>query len=73
MKLLLSSRIAGNFEGFDGDRVFQFDNGQVWQQAEYKYRYRYRYRPRTKIWQKSGAHYIDVDGMDQMVRVRRLR
>jgi len=38
MELVTESRIEGECEGFDGDRVFELVNGQKWQQAIYKYK-----------------------------------
>lgn len=72
MELVVESRIDGEFEGWDGDRVFPLINGQKWQQARYKYRYRYRYMPKAKIWREGSRHYLEVDGIDEMIEVRRL-
>lgn len=30
----INSRIVGTFDGWDGDTVFELENGMVWQQAE---------------------------------------
>ena len=37
----IESRIDGQFEGWDGDTLFQLSNGQIWQQTQYAYTYRY--------------------------------
>src|ERR1700759_4402681 len=41
--------IVSDFDGFDGDSKFEFGNGHVWKQDEYKYNYHYAYRPRAVI------------------------
>lgn len=66
--------ISGEFEGFDGETVFTLCNGQIWQQAEYRYRYHYAYRPQVLIYQPpAGGFRMKVDGIDDTIRVRRIR
>ncbi len=72
MDLITDSSIEGECEGFDGDRVFDLVNGQKWQQAVYRYKYRYRYRPSVRIWRDGSGDYIEIEGMDELVRVRRV-
>ena len=72
MDLVIESRIEGECDGFKGDRVFELVNGQKWQQAVYKYKYRYRYRPTAKIWRDGGCYFVELEGMDEMIQVRRL-
>lgn len=72
MDLITDSSIEGECEGFDGDRVFDLVNGQKWQQAVYRYKYRYRYRPSVRIWRDASGDYIEIEGMDELVRVRRV-
>ena len=71
MELVTESRIEGDCEGFDGERVFELVNGERWVQAVYKYKYRYKYRPVAKIWRDGGQHYIELEGMDDIIQVRR--
>ena len=71
--LITDSRIDGDFEGWDGDRVFELPNGQKWQQVRYRYRYRYRYSPRARVYNKGGRYYLEVEGMDEAIEVRRVR
>lgn len=72
MNLQYDSRISGEFNGWDGDTVFELDNGTKWQQARYRYKYRYKYRPRAQIFRQGGQYLLAVDGMDEMLEVRRL-
>lgn len=34
---VIESRIEGEFEGWDGDTIFELENGQIWQQSSYAY------------------------------------
>jgi hypothetical protein len=69
---VIESRIDGEFKGWEGESIYKLRNGQIWQQAEYKYRYRYRYAPSVLIFRKGGSYYMQVDGDEEVVRVRRL-
>jgi hypothetical protein len=65
--------IISDFTGFDGDSEFEFDNGQVWKQAEYKYAYHYAYRPEAVVIDGRAGLILKVEGMDETVAVRRLK
>jgi hypothetical protein len=65
------SHIYGAFTGWYGDALFKLVNGQYWIQAEYKYNYRYMYRPAVVITQSGSGYFMEVEGMDGSVRVRR--
>ena len=71
MKLVAESQIKGAFKGWNGNNVFQLVNGQAWKQSHYKYHYHYAYRPKAKIWQDGSTHYLEVEGMSEMVEVRK--
>jgi len=40
MELKCESRINGEFNGWDGDAVFELENGTKWQQVKYRYKYK---------------------------------
>jgi hypothetical protein len=65
--------IDGNFEGWEGDTIFPLCSGQVWQQASFGFRYHFAFRPDVLIYNVRGAYYMQVEGMDEAIRVRRLR
>lgn len=69
----LESRIDGDFNGWEGESIYKLQNGQIWQQAEYKYRYKYKYAPKVTIFRKNGSFYMQVDGDSGAVRVERLK
>ncbi len=65
--------IVSDFKGYEGQSLFQFENGHVWGQAEYKYSYHYAYRPNAIVIDGINGLELHVEGMDETVRVRRLR
>ena len=73
MEKVVTSQINGEFKGCEGHSVYEFTNGQVWEQSRYRYRYVYRYRPQVTVWQNGGEYLLEVDGMDDMIEVRRKR
>lgn len=62
--------IVSDFSGFDGSSRFEFENGHVWEQAEYKYNYHYAYRPHAIIVDGVNGVELQVEGMSEKVRVR---
>ena len=68
----IQSRIDGDFSGWEGESIYRLQNGQIWQQAEYKYRYTYRYAPGVIIIQHGGSFFMQVDGDSEAVRVRKI-
>lgn len=72
MELYKEARLDDESDGFDGDTVFELTNGQKWQQVEYYYKYKYKYRPKVQIYKDGMRYYIKLEGIDRMVRVKRI-
>jgi hypothetical protein len=68
----IDSYIAGDFEGWDGDAVYELDDGSRWELLEYQYRYAYQYRPRARVWRDGVHYYLEVAGMDGRPEVREI-
>jgi hypothetical protein len=68
----IESAIKGTFKGWTGDTVFQLDNGQIWQQAEYDYTYSYAYHPDVTIYQTTGGCRMKVEDESETIIVRRI-
>ena len=69
----VKSEIDGEFNGWNGDSVFQLTNGQVWQQATYACEYHYAYRPNVLIAPSNdGGWVMQVEGMSSTLPVRRV-
>jgi hypothetical protein len=45
----VSSRIDGEFPGFEQGRLFKLLNGQIWEQIDSRYRYVYRHGPEVTV------------------------
>jgi len=72
MSIVEEGHLKGSFQGFkDRDMVFEFQNGHRWVQAEYKYSYYYAYSPKAQVIEENGQFYLEVDGMNQKVQVKR--
>lgn len=69
--VLEQGTIVSDFNGFDGSSRFEFQNGHVWQQAEYKYSYHYAYRPNAMVVSGVTGVILYVEGMSETVQVRR--
>ena len=72
MELKFESRIDGEFEGWDGETIFQLINGTTWKQYKYAYKYSYKYRPKVRIWKDGNKFFLDVEGLNKMLQVVRL-
>ena len=73
MRIVEEGQLRGSFKGFrNNDVVFEFFGGRKWKQDEYKYNYSYSYMPRAKIIEDRGQFYLDVDGMNEKVKVKQV-
>ncbi len=70
---LVESNIAGDFEDWSGETIFKLDNGQIWQQAFYSYTYHYAYHPQVTIYRAGGGYKMKVEGLNEVVEVKRLK
>lgn len=70
--MTIESQVYGAFTGWHQDALFKLTNGQYWIQAEYQYEYNYQYRPHVTITQGAGGFVMEIDGMSDSVRVRRV-
>jgi hypothetical protein len=71
--LVCDGVIVSSFTGFDGHSKFKFDDGQIWQQAEYKHAYHYAYRPQAVVTDSGDGLVLRVKGMSATVCVRRIK
>jgi hypothetical protein len=70
--VLCEGTIVSEFNGFEGDSVFEFNNGQRWTQSQYKYSYHHAYRPEAIVIEGIDGTTMSVEGMDERVGVRRI-
>lgn len=70
----IESRYDGFFKGWDGATVFRLENGQVWKQSESGRLSLKAERPMITIkrgW--FGAYYLNVEGANKSIRVKRIK
>ncbi len=70
---IVESKIDGEFQGWEGETVFQLANGQIWQQVDFAYAYHYSYSPDVLIVRLNGQFFMQVEGVRDRIRVVRLR
>lgn len=66
--LIFQANIVNDFHGWKGDTVFQFSNGQIWQQSVYRYQYMYAYRPLVKVVQENGQYLLVYNGCELPIK-----
>lgn len=71
--IIEEGKLDGDFNGFEDEKiVFQFFGGNKWRQAEYKYNYYYAYMPQAKIVWELGSYYLEVESMNDRVKVEKV-
>jgi len=69
---VIESKIDDEFEGYEMGNIYKLRNGQLWEQISARYRYRYKYAPDVIIVNRGGTYQMQVEGMEDWVRVMRL-
>lgn len=72
VSLMVEGPIISDFSGFKQGAQFEFGNRQVWEQKEAKYSYHYAYRPQAMVVDGIDGFQLQVEGMDEPVRVRKV-
>ena len=72
MQKYKSSYIANEFEGWDGNAIYELDDGTKWELTSYTYSYSYSYRPKATIWRDGGRYYLEVATMNGKKEVRQV-
>jgi len=70
MQKYKDSYISGDFEGWDGDSIYELEDGSRWELVSYKYSYSYSYRPKATVWRDGGRYYLQVANMSDKQEVR---
>jgi len=71
--VVVDSQIVSNFDGWDGDTIFELANGQVWQQSGAGVAVHVAVRPRAFIYREPATLRMQVQGIDKSVPVTQLR
>jgi uncharacterized coiled-coil protein SlyX len=69
----ITTKIDGEFNGWDGETIFKMMNGTIWQQSSYNYTYHYAYMPDVIIYKKGGTYYMKVEDVDDEIQVTQIK
>ena len=61
--------INGEFEGWDGETVFEMSDGSFWIQGDYSYRYEYAYNPEAVVFDYNGGYFLKVEDIAELLPV----
>ncbi len=67
--IVFNGNIDGEFEGWEGETIFEMSDGSFWLQAEYSYLYQYAYSPEAIIIEKDGDYFLKVEDIDEILQV----
>ena len=75
MDVILEAHIKGAFNGWGKGKVFVLDKGihKKWEQVEDRYQFSSAYQPKAKLLRDGSTHYLEVEGMGDMVEVKKAR
>ena len=73
MDVVIEAQIKGAFGGWKRGNVFVLNQGyhKKWKQVADRHQFRNAYRPKAKLLRDGSTHYLEVEGMDDMVEVKR--
>lgn len=73
MEKVTESTIAGQFRGWKGRGAYKLRNGEIWKQVQYKHKYIYNIvtSPKAVIWRDGAKYFLEVEGMDDKVEVKK--
>jgi hypothetical protein len=66
------SQINGTFQGFQYQRVYELQNGQLWQQIEPYIEIGIQAMPQVLIWDDGGVFRMQVSGMQHQIIVKKI-
>lgn len=71
--VVVDSQIVNDFNGWNGDTIFDMANGQIWQQAGPGVTVHVAARPNALIYRRSPGFEMSVQGVDSTVSVKQLQ
>jgi hypothetical protein len=73
MDVIIEAHVKGAFRGWSKGTIFVLTEGnpKKWQQVEEKDESHYLYRPKATLIRDGSQFYLQVEGMQDMVEVKR--
>jgi len=71
MELKLESRIKGRFKGWKKGNVYRLLNNSRWEQIDQCFKTTNRFNPSVKLYSQGDRFYLEVEGFNGKVEVRR--
>lgn len=71
-QLFVESTIEGVFCGWRQEGYFRLANGEIWEQISKEYKYSNIVKPRVRIYRGKVLYFLEVQGMDGRVQVRKV-
>lgn len=68
---VVKSQINGEYNGWEGETIYELTNGQVWQQSSYSYEYSYSFMPEVIIYNTGSNYKMRVESA--LVDVHRIK
>ncbi len=70
---VIDNAIDGAFMGWNGSTVFKLRDGQQWQQDEPGIKVANLYRPNVLIYRTNDGYKIKIDGIDELLLVKKIK
>jgi len=70
---VIESKIDGDFDGFENGKLFKLMNGQIWEQIDFTFHYTYKFMPNVTIYKDGASYKMIVEGVDKVIKVRRIK
>jgi len=71
MELKCENRIKGRFKGWKKGNIYRLANNSRWEQIEQRYQTTNRFNPVAKVYSEGEKFYLEVEGFEGKVEVRR--
>ena len=69
IEIVSKGNIEGDFEGWQGETVFEISDGTFWIQAAYSYTYHYAYHPEAMVLRQGSYFFLKVNGINEILPV----
>lgn len=71
-QLFAESSIEGVFCGWRQEGYFRLSNGEIWEQVSKEYKFVIIANPRVRIYRGKVLYFLEVQGMEGRVQVRKV-